>query len=115
MYIYVNCIFLSSGYILQVTRCCAGCGLMLPCKTMKKIKDSNCAPRFYCKHCTKVTHNGQYIILSNFSLNNFIAHIYFNYFYVLAATKIKTILWHLQKDLASFRWWELGEIVFLTN
>lgn len=65
----------------QDIRYCAGCGLMLPCKTMKKIKDSHCAPQFYCKHCAKAMRN---------------------------VTKIKTILWHLQKDLASFRWWELG-------
>ncbi|KAG2380206.1 Histone-lysine N-methyltransferase [Vigna angularis] len=44
----------------QVTRYCAGCGLMLPCKTMKKMKDSNCAPRFYCKHCTKDLENTDY-------------------------------------------------------
>ncbi|KAL5160823.1 Histone-lysine N-methyltransferase ATX3 [Glycine soja] len=38
----------------QDTRCCAGCGLMFPCKTMKKIKDSNGAPQFCCKYCSKV-------------------------------------------------------------
>ncbi|KAG4938058.1 hypothetical protein JHK86_044199 [Glycine max] len=44
----------------QDTRYCAGCGLMFPCKTMKKIKDSNCAPRFYCKHCSKLRKSKQY-------------------------------------------------------
>ncbi|TKY64081.1 Histone-lysine N-methyltransferase ATX3 [Spatholobus suberectus] len=44
----------------QETRYCAGCGLMLPCKTMKKIKDSNCAPQFYCKHCAKLQKSKQY-------------------------------------------------------
>ncbi|KAL2336200.1 hypothetical protein Fmac_010646 [Flemingia macrophylla] len=42
------------------TRYCAGCGLLLPCKTMKKIKDSNCAPHFYCKHCAKLRKSKQY-------------------------------------------------------
>ncbi|XP_061357086.1 histone-lysine N-methyltransferase ATX3-like [Gastrolobium bilobum] len=44
----------------QDTRSCAGCGLMLPCKTMKKIKDSSCAPQFYCKHCAKLRKSKQY-------------------------------------------------------
>ncbi|KAL3008864.1 hypothetical protein AAZX31_07G054300 [Glycine max] len=44
----------------QDTRCCAGCGLMFPCKTMKKIKDSNGAPQFCCKYCSKLRKSKQY-------------------------------------------------------
>jgi len=61
-----NCTLIDSGYmfilsieyILQDARCCASCGLMLPCKTMKKIKDSSHAPQFLCKHCVKVIQKG---------------------------------------------------------
>ncbi|XP_014492518.1 histone-lysine N-methyltransferase ATX3 [Vigna radiata var. radiata] len=57
-----NCYYVDEEYYgqEQVTRYCAGCGLILPCKTMKKMKDSNCAPRFYCKHCTKLRKSKQY-------------------------------------------------------
>lgn len=41
-------------------RCCASCGLMLPCKTMKKVKDSSHAPQFLCKHCVKLRKSKQY-------------------------------------------------------
>ncbi|KAK2351500.1 histone-lysine N-methyltransferase ATX3 [Trifolium repens] len=33
---------------------CYGCGLTLPCKNRKKIKDSSCAPQHYCKSCAKL-------------------------------------------------------------
>ncbi|KAK7285790.1 hypothetical protein RJT34_20571 [Clitoria ternatea] len=39
---------------------CAGCGLMLPYKTLKKIKDSSCAPQHYCKPCEKLLKSKQY-------------------------------------------------------
>ncbi|TKY61766.1 Histone-lysine N-methyltransferase ATX3 [Spatholobus suberectus] len=44
----------------QDTISCAGCGLMLPCKTMKKIKDSSCASQHYCKPCAKLLKSKQY-------------------------------------------------------
>ncbi|KAK7338057.1 hypothetical protein VNO77_18654 [Canavalia gladiata] len=44
----------------QDTISCAGCGLMLPCKTMKKIKASSCAPQHYCKPCAKLLKSKQY-------------------------------------------------------
>ncbi|OIW02310.1 hypothetical protein TanjilG_11204 [Lupinus angustifolius] len=44
----------------QGARSCAGCGLMSPCKTMKKLKDSSCEPQFYCKHCAKLRKSKQY-------------------------------------------------------
>ncbi|KAG4913707.1 hypothetical protein JHK86_054140 [Glycine max] len=39
---------------------CAGCGLMSPCKTMKKIKDSSCATQHFCKPCAKLIKSRQY-------------------------------------------------------
>ncbi|XP_045825892.1 histone-lysine N-methyltransferase ATX3-like isoform X2 [Trifolium pratense] len=39
---------------------CYGCGLTLPCKTMKKVKDSSCAPQYYCKSCAKLLKSKQY-------------------------------------------------------
>ncbi|KAL1329214.1 histone-lysine N-methyltransferase ATX3 isoform X2 [Arachis ipaensis] len=44
----------------QDTISCAGCYLMLPCKTMKKIKDPSGASQFYCKHCFKLRKSKQY-------------------------------------------------------
>ncbi|WJX85718.1 RING-type E3 ubiquitin transferase [Trifolium repens] len=44
----------------QDTISCYGCGLTLPCKTMKKIKDSSCAPQHYCKSCAKLLKSKQY-------------------------------------------------------
>ncbi|XP_057454792.1 histone-lysine N-methyltransferase ATX3-like [Lotus japonicus] len=44
----------------QDARYCSGCGLLLPCKTMKKIKDSSHTPQFYCKHCAKLRKSKQY-------------------------------------------------------
>ncbi|XP_057439659.1 histone-lysine N-methyltransferase ATX3-like [Lotus japonicus] len=43
----------------QETTSCAGCGLMLPYKSMKKIKDSSCAPQYYCKPCAKLLKSKQ--------------------------------------------------------
>ncbi|KAL9332278.1 hypothetical protein ACSQ67_001888 [Phaseolus vulgaris] len=48
------------SYQDQSTLSCAGCGLTLPCKTMKKIKDSSCAPQHYCKSCAKLIKWKQY-------------------------------------------------------
>ncbi|KAK7378995.1 hypothetical protein VNO80_04446 [Phaseolus coccineus] len=48
------------SYQDQGTLSCAGCGLMLPYKTMKKIKDSSCAPQHYCKSCAKLIKSKQY-------------------------------------------------------
>ncbi|XP_054779953.1 histone-lysine N-methyltransferase ATX3-like [Prosopis cineraria] len=42
----------------QEARLCAGCGLMLPCKTVKKIKDSS--GQLYCRHCSKLQKSKQY-------------------------------------------------------
>ncbi|XP_028791077.1 histone-lysine N-methyltransferase ATX3 [Neltuma alba] len=42
----------------QDARLCAGCGLMLPCKTMKKFKDSSA--QLYCRHCLKLQKSKQY-------------------------------------------------------
>jgi len=42
----------------------------------------------------------------------------FDYFYwgsVTTVNEIQTILWHLQKDLAPFRWGKLGEIVYFLD
>ncbi|KAI5423808.1 hypothetical protein KIW84_030145 [Lathyrus oleraceus] len=39
---------------------CYGCGLTLPCKPMKKVKDSSCAPQHYCKPCAKLLKSKQY-------------------------------------------------------
>nr|KYP50996.1 Histone-lysine N-methyltransferase ATX3 [Cajanus cajan] len=47
------------SYQDQDTISCAGCGLMLPCKTMKKNKDSS-APQHYCKPCAKLLKSKQY-------------------------------------------------------
>ncbi|KAK7292805.1 hypothetical protein RJT34_15659 [Clitoria ternatea] len=44
----------------QDSEYCAGCGLMLPCKTMRKIKDLDCEPQYYCKHCAKLRKSKQY-------------------------------------------------------
>ncbi|CAK8560684.1 unnamed protein product [Lathyrus sativus] len=44
----------------QDTRCCDSCGLILPCKTMKKVKGSSYAPQFHCKHCFKLRKSKQY-------------------------------------------------------
>ncbi|KAF7826177.1 histone-lysine N-methyltransferase ATX3 [Senna tora] len=44
----------------QDVRPCAGCSLALPCKTMKKIKDSNSAAQLYCRSCTKLRKSKQY-------------------------------------------------------
>ncbi|KHN43501.1 Histone-lysine N-methyltransferase ATX5 [Glycine soja] len=44
----------------QDTISCAGCGLMSPCKTMKKIKDSSCATQHFCKPCAKLIKSRQY-------------------------------------------------------
>ncbi|XP_058738764.1 histone-lysine N-methyltransferase ATX3-like isoform X1 [Vicia villosa] len=44
----------------QDTIFCYGCGLTLPCKTMKEIKDSSCAPQHYCKPCAKLLKSKQY-------------------------------------------------------
>lgn len=41
-------------YIMQDVRPCAGCGLTLPHKIMKKIKESNSSALLYCKLCAKV-------------------------------------------------------------
>lgn len=92
---------------------CTGCGLMLPCKTMKKIKDSSCAPQHYCKPCAKVKWMTHLRCLHFLGL---IIYLLLNLIFstdgsVLSVTEIKTILWHLQKDLAPFRWRWLGEIV----
>lgn len=70
----VICLFLSSEYIVQDTRC-AGCWLMFPCKALKKIKDSSYEPQFYCKHCAKVMQNDLFIVLSKFSQHNFVGDI----------------------------------------
>ncbi|BAT86291.1 hypothetical protein VIGAN_04392700 [Vigna angularis var. angularis] len=48
------------SYKDQGTLSCAGCGLVLPCKTIKKIKDSSCAPQHYCKPCVKLIKSKQY-------------------------------------------------------
>ncbi|XP_061372884.1 histone-lysine N-methyltransferase ATX3-like, partial [Gastrolobium bilobum] len=50
----------AGSYVDQGTISCAGCGLMLPCKTMKKIKDSSFAPQHYCKPCAKLLKSKQY-------------------------------------------------------
>ncbi|KAE9605740.1 putative histone-lysine N-methyltransferase transcription regulator PHD family [Lupinus albus] len=44
----------------QGARSCAGCGLMTPCKTMKKLKDSSCEHHFYCKYCAKLRKSKQF-------------------------------------------------------
>ncbi|XP_073219890.1 histone-lysine N-methyltransferase ATX3-like isoform X3 [Cicer arietinum] len=44
----------------QDTKYCASCHLMLPCKIMKKVKDSSYAHQFYCKHCAKLQKSKQY-------------------------------------------------------
>ncbi|GAU42351.1 hypothetical protein TSUD_350170 [Trifolium subterraneum] len=44
----------------QDTRCCATCGLMFPCKTMKKVKGSSYALQFQCKLCAKDLENTDY-------------------------------------------------------
>ncbi|CAJ2662995.1 unnamed protein product [Trifolium pratense] len=44
----------------QDTRCCATCGLMFPCKTMKKVKGSSYALQFQCKLCAKLLKSKQY-------------------------------------------------------
>ncbi|XP_062155071.1 histone-lysine N-methyltransferase ATX3 [Alnus glutinosa] len=42
------------------TRPCDGCGLFLPCKTMKKLKGSTYETLLLCKHCAKLRKSGQY-------------------------------------------------------
>jgi hypothetical protein len=54
----IICLFLSREYIVQDTRCCCTCGLMFPCKTMKKVKGSSYALQYQCKLCAKVIQNG---------------------------------------------------------
>ncbi|KAK2406846.1 histone-lysine N-methyltransferase ATX3 [Trifolium repens] len=44
----------------QDTRCCATCGLMFPCKTMKKVKGSSYALQYQCKLCAKLLKSKQY-------------------------------------------------------
>ncbi|OIW13584.1 hypothetical protein TanjilG_25683 [Lupinus angustifolius] len=44
----------------QNTTSCASCGLMLPCKTIKRNKDSSCQPQPYCKYCAKLQKSKQY-------------------------------------------------------
>lgn len=34
-------------------------------------------------------------------------------FLCCSVEEIKAVLWYMQKNLASFRWWELGEIFFV--
>ncbi|CAJ1877047.1 unnamed protein product [Sphenostylis stenocarpa] len=48
------------SYQDQGTISCAGCGLMLPCKTVKKIKDPSSVPQHYCKPCSKLIKSKQY-------------------------------------------------------
>ncbi|KAJ1414709.1 Zinc finger, PHD-type [Sesbania bispinosa] len=55
-----SCVDQEYSYQNQDTISCAGCGLMLPCKTKKKIKDSSCAPQHYCKPCAKLLKSKQY-------------------------------------------------------
>ncbi|KAI4355233.1 hypothetical protein L6164_004026 [Bauhinia variegata] len=50
---------------IRDSRPCGGCGLILPCKTMKKIKDSSCATQLYCKHCLKLRKSKQYCGICN--------------------------------------------------
>lgn len=42
------------------TRPCDGCGLFLPCKTIKKMKGSTYETLLLCKHCAKLRKSGQY-------------------------------------------------------
>ncbi|KAF5451749.1 hypothetical protein F2P56_026826 [Juglans regia] len=39
---------------------CDGCGLFLPCKTMKKMKGPTCETLLLCKHCAKLRKSRQY-------------------------------------------------------
>ncbi|KAF3439869.1 hypothetical protein FNV43_RR18147 [Rhamnella rubrinervis] len=42
------------------TRPCDGCGLTVPCKTIKKIKGSSRQSQNFCKHCAKLKKSKQY-------------------------------------------------------
>ncbi|KAB1219623.1 Histone-lysine N-methyltransferase ATX4 [Morella rubra] len=42
------------------TTSCDGCGLFLPCKTLKRMKGRTCKMLLLCKHCAKLRKSGQY-------------------------------------------------------
>ncbi|CAK9165778.1 unnamed protein product [Ilex paraguariensis] len=42
------------------TRTCDSCGLILPCKIMKKMKSTNFKAQFLCEHCAKLRNSKQY-------------------------------------------------------
>ncbi|KAJ8573133.1 hypothetical protein K7X08_009644 [Anisodus acutangulus] len=42
------------------TRPCDSCGLIVPCRTMKKVKDTTSKAQFFCGHCTKLRKSKQY-------------------------------------------------------
>ncbi|CAH9092978.1 unnamed protein product [Cuscuta epithymum] len=42
------------------TRSCRSCGLVLPCRTMKKSKDKGAQVQFLCAHCIKLRRSKQY-------------------------------------------------------
>lgn len=90
-------------------RCCDSCNLVLPCKSIKKMKGSILQTEIICKHCAKV-HKKRLILEYLFFWLSIIV-FYMELIFPLAVKEVETMLWHMQEYLAPFRWWELGEII----
>jgi hypothetical protein len=79
---------------------------------MKKMKGSTYETLLLCKHCAKVCYKC-FIVESHFLKHVIVSSCFLSDVHVniSTVTKIWTILWYLQENLAPFRWRELGEII----
>nr|GME17234.1 histone-lysine N-methyltransferase ATX4-like isoform X2 [Ipomoea batatas] len=47
-------------YKKKETRSCDSCGLIIPCRSIKKVKEKNAQTQFLCAHCIKLRRSKQY-------------------------------------------------------